>query len=277
MEKVSDIIPFFKSNLNQIGDEKEIISWAYLSIKHVLGFNRSECIVYKDQKLSKSFQLELQDITQDLSKQMPIQYILGHCRFYGLKFLLNHHVLIPRPETEELIEWILKESFSSVLDIGTGSGCIAICLAKHTNAQVNALDVSAEAIALASKNAQRNNVDVSFLISDILTTGLKEKYDVIVSNPPYVLENEKQYIAANVLDYEPHKALFVSNMNPFLFYERIINLASNHLYTGGCLFFEINERYGNQIMDLLYNRGFVDIELKKDINDKDRMIKAIWK
>ncbi|MEE2931710.1 MAG: peptide chain release factor N(5)-glutamine methyltransferase [Bacteroidota bacterium] len=277
MEKVSDIISYFKSSLEEAGDKEEVISWAYLSIEYILGFNRSDCILYANNKLSNLHQLKFQAIIKELNKQRPIQHILGNCEFYGLPILVNHHVLIPRPETEELVNWILKHAFRSALDIGTGSGCIAISLAKHTKAQVSALDISKEALELASKNAIANDVDITFFSTDILTSKLNKKYDLFVSNPPYLVEKDKRYINANVLDYEPHLALFTPNNHPLLFYERIISLASVYLNKDGLLFFEINEKYSKQIIKLLYGSGFVDIELKKDINDKDRMIKAILK
>ena len=175
------------------------------------------------------------------------------------------------------MEWILKEEFSSALDIGTGSGCIAITLAKNTNAKITAIDVSEDALQVAKENARINEVEINFLQQDILQTTSLPKVDVIVSNPPYVLESEKENMQANVLKYEPNLALFVEDNNPLIFYKKIGNLAVKSLNCGGKLYFEINEQYGAEILEILSKIGFVDIALKKDINDKDRMIKAIWK
>ena len=220
---------------------------------------------------------KIKKIVRDLKKQKPLQYILGETEFYGMKFKMNEHTLIPRPETEELVGWILKEEFSSALDIGTGSGCIAITLAKNTNAKITAIDVSEDALQVAKENARINEVEINFLQQDILETTSLPKVDVIVSNPPYVLESEKQKMKTTVLQYEPHLALFTPDKEPLLFYKKIGNLSAKSLNCGGKLFFEINEQYGAEISEMLSKIGFVDIALKKDINDKDRMIKAIWK
>ena len=277
METVSNIIPYFKQQLSRIADEREIISWAYLSIENLFGYNRSDCIINSEKELKLSLAKKIKSIVSDLRANKPLQYILGETEFYGLKFKVNQHTLIPRPETEELVDWILKEEFSSALDIGTGSGCIPIVLAKNTIAQISAIDISENALKVAKQNAKLNGVEVNFIQQDILVASSLKKVDLIVSNPPYVLECEKQKMKANVLQYEPHLALFVSDKYPLLFYNKIGNLAAESLNCGGKLFFEINERYGTEILKMLSKIGFVDIELKKDINDKDRMVKAIWK
>ena len=277
MEKVSNIVQYFKEELSSIADEREIISWAYLSIEHLLGYNRSDCIIYADKEITSKISDRIKQIIADLKTKKPLQYILGTTEFYGLKFKVNKHTLIPRPETEELVEWILKEEFSSALDIGTGSGCIAITLAKNTNAKITAIDVSEDALQVAKENARINEVEINFLQQDILQTTSLPKTDVIVSNPPYVLESEKEKMQQNILQYEPHLALFPPDKEPLLFYKKIGNLAVKSLNCGGKLYFEINEQYGVEILALLSKIGFVDIALKKDINDKDRMIKAIWK
>ncbi len=277
METVSNIIPYFKQQLSRIADEREITSWAYMMIENLFGYNRSDCIINSEKELNLVLAERIKRIVSDLRANKPLQYILGETEFYGLKFKVNQHTLIPRPETEELITWILKEEFSSALDIGTGSGCTSIVLAKNTRAQISAIDISENALKVAKHNAKENSVDVNFIKQDILVAINLQKVDLIVSNPPYVLEIEKQNMKANVLQYEPHLALFVPDNDPLLFYNKIGNLATESLNFGGKLFFEINERYGTEISKMLSNIGFVDIELKKDINEKDRMIKAIWK
>ena len=277
MEKVSNIIPYFIKQLSGIADEREIISWAYISIEHCLDYNRSDCIIHADKQITTELSDRFKQIIAALKTNKPVQYILGETEFYGLKVIVNKHTLIPRPETEELVDWILKEEFSSALDIGTGSGCIPIALAKNTNAKISAIDVSEDALRVAKRNAVINGVEINFFRQDILKTDALPNVDVIVSNPPYVLESEKELMLDNVLEYEPNLALFVSDNDPLLFYKKIGLLAAESLNKGGKLFFEINEKYGAEIVALLSKIGFVDIALKKDVNDKDRMLKATKK
>ena len=277
MEKVSNIIPYFIKQLSGIADEREIISWAYISIEHCLDYNRSDCIIHADKQITTELSDRFKQIIAALKTNKPVQYILGETEFYGLKFIVNEHTLIPRPETEELVDWILKEEFSSALDIGTGSGCIPIVLAKNTNAIISAIDVSEDALVVAKENAKINGVEINFFRQDILKTTTLPKVDVIVSNPPYVLESEKELMLENVLEYEPNLALFVADNNPLLFYKKIGELAAKSLNCEGKLYFEINEKYGNEILEMLRKIGFVDIALKKDINDKNRMLKATKK
>jgi len=277
VEKVSNIIPYFIKQLNGIADEREIISWAYISIDHCLDYNRSDCIIHAEKQITTALSNRFKQIIAALKTNKPLQYILGKTEFYGLKFIVNEHTLIPRPETEELVDWILKEAFSSALDIGTGSGCIPIVLAKNTNAIISAIDVSEDALVVAKENAKINEVKINFFRQDILKTTTLPKVDVIVSNPPYVLESEQELMLDNVLEYEPNLALFVADNNPLLFYKKIGELAAKSLNCGGKLYFEINEKYGNEILKMLRKIGFVDIALKKDINDKNRMLKATKK
>ena len=275
MEKVSNIIPYYIKQLKDIAKEREIISWAYISIDFLLGYNRSECIINSDKEIGIDIIDRFRQIIEDLKANIPIQYILGETEFYGLKFKVNEHTLIPRPETEELVLWILEHEFNSALDIGTGSGCIPIAIKKNKNVEFSAIDVSEPALLVAKENAKTNEVKINFLKQDILKTDNLERVDVIISNPPYVLEKEKDLILSNVLDNEPHLALFVTNENPLLFYKKIAELSYACLSKNGLLFFEINESFGIEIIELLKCIGFVDIELKKDINEKDRMLKAI--
>jgi release factor glutamine methyltransferase len=274
VEKVSNIIPYFIKQLNGIVQEREIISLAYISIDFLLGYNRSDCIIHSDKDITSEVSDRIIEIIADLKTNKPIQHIIGETEFYELKFNVNEHTLIPRPETEELVKWILQHEFTSALDIGTGSGCIAIALRKNKGAEISAIDVSDSALLVAKENAKINEVEINFLLQDILKTTALPKVDVIVSNPPYVLNKEKEIMLDNVLNNEPHLALFVPDNNPLLFYKKIAELAFTSLSKNGLLFFEINERFGKQTVAMLNAIGFVDIELKKDINDKDRMIKA---
>jgi len=222
-------------------------------------------------------------ILEQLKKEIPIQYILGVTHFYGLEFEVNSAVLIPRPETEELVDWIVQKSKIKnqkskfkILDIGTGSGCIAIALAKNLpNAQVFALDVFEKALSTAKKNAELNQVTIQFLHQSILETeNLGQQFDVIVSNPPYVRELEKQEIKKNVLDNEPHLALFVEDNDALIFYRKIAQLAQKNLNPQGQLYFEINQYLGQEMLDLLHEMGFKNSELRQDIYGNDRMIEC---
>ena len=274
MEKVSNIIPYYINQLNGIVNEREIISWAYISIDFLLGYNRSDCIIHAEKDITSVVSDRFKQIIADLKTNKPIQHIIGEAEFYGLKFKVNEYTLIPRLETEELLQWILEHEFTSVLEIGTGSGCIPIALKKNKDAEITAIDVSESALCVAKENAKINEVEINFLLQDIFKTTTLPKVDVIISNPPYVLFEEKELMLANVLDNEPHLALFVPDNNPLLFYKKIADLSYTSLPKNGLLFFEINERFGGETVAMLSAIGFVDIELKKDINDKDRMIKA---
>lgn len=222
-----------------------------------------------------------QSVLEKLEKEIPIQYILGNAHFYGLEFEVNENTLIPRPETEELVEWIIKnnskiEGFKDlkILDIGTGSGCIAISLAKNLpHSKVFAIDVSEKALETAKRNALKNETEVTFLLKNILETeDLEQQFDIIVSNPPYVRNLEKEEIKKNVLDYEPHLALFVEDNDALIFYRKISELAQKNLTENGQLYFEINQYLGTEMMDLLEVKNFKNIELRKDIYDNERMI-----
>jgi release factor glutamine methyltransferase len=214
----------------------------------------------------------------------PVQYVVGFAWFYGIKFKVNPFVLIPRPETEELVEWILetakKESIldASILDIGTGSGCIPVTLkVKNANFTVSCLDVSESALITASRNAYRNNVEIDFKCVNILEEAQCTPlgmFDIIVSNPPYIPEKEKTLMHKNVLDFEPHLALFVEDDNALIFYETIANFAQKHLNTEGSLFFECNEHNAHDVVLMLEKKGFSDIVLRHDMSGKDRMIRA---
>lgn len=217
----------------------------------------------------------------ELKLHRPIQYILNQAHFFRLIFQVNEHVLIPRPETEELVFWVLQDiiakkiSIVKVLDIGTGSGCIAISIKKNApNVQVFALDVSTEALEIAKANALINKVDVDFIEDDILSLKCGGKYDLIVSNPPYVRRSEMTDMPKNVLENEPHLALFVDDDDALLFYKAIASFAVKNLNDNGALFLEINESLGKETIDLLIGNGFINIQLRKDMQGKDRMIRA---
>ncbi len=274
----------YQQKLQKLYDEEEIQSLFLLVVNHLLGYSKGRYITEKQTPLSEDVYLKFEEILILLSGGKPVQYAVGWTEFYGLPFNVNPSVLIPRPETEELVDWILNDKEISrqsgnVIDIGTGSGCIAISLKKHlSQAHVFAMDISKEALDTAKGNALINQVEVGFIHDDILnpvSVANDRKFDIIVSNPPYITENEKQEMHQNVLAHEPHTALFVSNEKPLIFYEAIAEFAKKHLCDGGSLFFEINEYLGEQSVEMLTVKGFTDIVLRKDMQGKDRMIKAV--
>ena len=269
----------FRESLSSIYDLQEVDSFFYLILNNFHQMSRVDLALKPDFEIDELEIQKWKNIIDQLQLQKPIQYILGETEFYGLRFKVNSSVLIPRPETEELVDWILKNNSNKskqlrILDIGTGSGCIPITLARNlNNSEVSAVDISRDALKVAEINAEINKVKVNFIEMDILkTTKLSETYDIIVSNPPYVRELEKQEMHKNVLEFEPHIALFVEDEDPLLFYLKITQLASNSLLEGGQLYFEINQYLGNRMVDLLNDYKFRDIEIRKDIFGNDRMI-----
>ena len=273
---------FFQSELSSLFDVMEIDSFYYLILEKLHELKRLDLALNPSLSMSSADEKKWELILSDLKLQKPIQYILGETEFYGVKLKVNEHTLIPRPETEELVDWILKDLKSDaaknkILDIGTGSGCIPISIKTNNPLlEVHALDVSEDALQVAKSNAQLNEVDIHFLHQNILETiSFPESYDVIVSNPPYVRNLEKAEMAKNVLDFEPALALFVFDENPLLFYEKIATLAWENLNSNGFLYFEINQYLGQEMIDLLSNKGFKSIELRKDIYGNDRMMKAV--
>lgn len=256
----------------------------FLIYENVLQMARLQQITETHTKVPNSDYNQIMLITKRLLTHEPIQYILGETEFYGLKFKVNPAVLIPRPETEELVDWIIRDQKNQILhivDVGTGSGCIAVTLAKNlTRSTVYAIDVSEQALQQAKANAQLNEVAVQFFQTDVLKQSwpdFPKKPNLIVSNPPYVTRKEKKLMQANVLDYEPSLALFVSDEDPLLFYGVIATQARNLLTDEGWLYFEINEALGNHTVNLLETLGYRQIELRADINEKHRMLKAQWK
>jgi release factor glutamine methyltransferase len=273
----------FIQELSGIYDVLEVESFFYLILEEKRNLKQIDLALNPDLTFTDEEIADWSILVTELKKEIPIQYLLGKTNFYGLDFEVNSNVLIPRPETEELVEWIIKENSKvgksniKILDIGTGSGCIAISLAKNLpHAQVFAIDVSENALATAKRNAVANGVSVTFLLQNILEIeDLMQEFDVIVSNPPYVRNLEKEEIKKNVLDYEPHLALFVADNDALIFYRKIAELAQTNLRKNGSLYFEINQYLGKETVELLDNLGFKNIELRKDIYDNDRMIFCI--
>jgi release factor glutamine methyltransferase len=274
----------FLNELSALYDEKEIDSFFYLILESFHRKKRIDLALEPEMEMDALQLLRWESALAELKKQKPIQYILGETEFYGLPFLVNENVLIPRPETEELVALILAEGKGKrekgkvrILDIGTGSGCIPIALKKNLpEAEVSAIDVSEEALATAMKNAELNQVDVHFRLQDILVAqDLESSFDIIVSNPPYVRHLEKIEIQPNVLQYEPHLALFVADNDALLFYRKITALAQKHLTPKGKLYFEINQYLGKETVALVESFGFTEVRLRQDIYGNDRMISAV--
>ncbi len=280
--KLKDYRSIFIETLLPVYDAVEAESFFYLILEHKLKMRRIDLALQPDADLAEEQMVEWNTILKELLDEVPIQYLLGTTSFYGLDFEVNANVLIPRPETEELVEWIVSDckkepwQHRKILDIGTGSGCIAIALAKNiSQTEIAAIDVSGEALELARVNAISNGVDVTFLCQNILEKeDLQGQFDVIVSNPPYVRILEKAEIKKNVLEHEPHLALFVEDHDALLFYRKIAALAQKNLKENGKLYFEINQYLGLEMIDLLTSMGFIDVELRKDIYGNDRMICA---
>lgn len=272
---------YFTEQLESIFPKTEIDTFFFLLIEEYLGLQRIDFTLQPTLEIpSEKYDL-LNTALARLQKEEPIQYILGKTEFYGYPFRVNENTLIPRPETEELVEWILNEVKDnkqqlSILDIGTGTGCIPISLKKNLpSANVSAIDVSEETLKVAKENASLNKAEITFMLQDILQTeNLSRQYDVIVSNPPYVRELEKVEIKNNVLENEPHLALFVDDDNPLIFYKKIADLAIKSLTKNGLLFFEINQYLGSETIDMLKCKGFTKVELRKDFFGNYRMIKA---
>ncbi|MEA4904642.1 MAG: peptide chain release factor N(5)-glutamine methyltransferase [Petrimonas sp.] len=270
---------FIKNELKGLFSPDEINSLTRLILEKEFSIPLADVLTCKFNNLSDAEMQRLSEIVGKLKNSEPIQYILGKTDFFGLTFYLDDSVLIPRPETEELVQWIVdsvKNEPLKILDIGTGSGCIAVTLAKKLPfAEVHAWDISRDALEVARKNADKNGVHLSLAEKDILQESVSdETFDIVVSNPPYVTEFEKGEMQENVLNFEPHLAMFVSDQNALVFYEKIADFALKNLNKGGKLFFEINREKGNQIEVLLQQRGFGNIERQKDISGNERMIKA---
>lgn len=272
----------FITQLSEVYPSQEVESIFTVLSEYFLNYTRLETVLKADESLSEEIIKHFENAISRLKRQEPVQYICGKTEFYSLPFKVDKHTLIPRPETEGLVQWIIDDEnkkqtkSKTLLDIGTGSGCIAISLAKNLkDIDVSALDFSPEALKTAHKNSVLNSVKVTFFELDLLDEQtLPQRYDIMVSNPPYVRELEKSNMRSNVLEYEPKSALFVTDKDPFLFYRRIARLANLYLTDNGRVYFEINEYLSDELKALLLTERFTDIEVRKDIFGKDRMIKC---
>ena len=300
---VRDCRKYYAGELEKIYGSDEANALIMILLEHYFDIDRVKMALEPELRLSESEMLTLHFAVKELLKNRPIQYIIGETEFCGMRFFVDENVLIPRPETEEMVQMIVSrrdknmtsrwdkaclvptgcdvetDGRPSILDIGTGSGCIAISLAKLLkNSTVTAVDVSEKALEIAKKNAEANGVNVIFIKDDILNPQnpelLESKFDIIVSNPPYVCESEKSEMRANVLDYEPSSALFVSDNDPLIFYRKILELAQNTLKPDGEVWFEINEKLGKEMKNLCFEKGFNDVEIFKDYRERDRILRA---
>ena len=273
-------IQYIRAELAPFYPETEITGFIQLIMNSVLGLSYTQMVLEKDRVLENSESDRIKAIVERLKTHEPIQYILGVAEFFGLELNVQPGVLIPRPETEELVDWICKTKIpatAKMLDIGTGSGCIPLALKNELPAaEVMAVDVSENALLIATENAQKHQLEVTFELADILKWHERSwpRFDVIVSNPPYVMEREKKQMEANVLEYEPGLALFVSDTDPLIFYRIIAQFASKQLNESGFLFFEINENLGDEMVELVKQLGFKSIELRRDLNGKNRMLRC---
>lgn len=287
--KLKDLEQLFHKELDAIYGPEEVFSFFFICLESFYNISRLQLATNPELSITKEEQTPIFDALEQLKQQKPIQYIIGEAHFYGMSFKVNTKTLIPRAETEEIVDGIIKETIREIgvgnlkapvhiLDIGTGSGCIAVTLAKQLpEAEVQAIDVSKEALKVAEENAKLNDVKVNFTEANILETKTlvnDTKFDIIVSNPPYVREMEKQHMRPNVLDNEPHLALFVDNDNPLVFYKAITEFAEQNLKPNGMLYFEINEYLANEMIALVIDYNFTNVSVKKDMFGKYRLLKA---
>ena len=272
------------AQLYEVYDNREAANIADMVIEQVTGQKKIDRIVYKNIPVNPAQQIEIQKMAVELLQHRPVQYVLGESWFMGIKLKVNESVLIPRPETEELVEWIVEDlkivpnQFRSLLDIGTGSGCIPLSIKnKIPSMTVSAIDVSEDALQVAKQNSEDRGIPVHLYHLNILDEKAwvrLDHYDIIVSNPPYITKREQRSMQENVLEYEPHLALFVSDQDPLIFYRAIAKFSSLHLKPGGFVYVEINEVMGDEVVDIFKTMGFAPVILKKDMQGKDRMVKA---
>ncbi len=281
---LAHLIAFYHSELNSVYESSEIDAILNLALEHYLGFSKTDVVNKKNDNINQSDLLKLYFCCKELKKNVPIQYILKEAWFYNLKFYVNQHVLIPRPETEELVDLILKENplAGSFLDIGTGSGCIPIAIKKNLqNSLVSACDISPEALEIAKKNGDLNKTDISFIELDILNEKetakqIETTFDVIISNPPYIKIDEKNYLSEHVINNEPHLALFVNGQDDIIFYKKIIDLCQHRLNIKGKLYFELNPLTANNVLDYAKSsKQFSSAELIKDMSGKMRFLRVV--
>ncbi len=281
VQNLADIIRKFREELRTHYPDNEIRNMGYLFAEHLLNYSKIDFHLKDQEPISADIIEKFEHALTRLKNWEPVQYITGTTEFYGLPFTVDHRVLIPRPETEELADWIIRENRSMggiVLDIGTGSGCLAVSLAANLpSAGVWGIDVSEGALSVAKENAALNKVKVTFFKMDILGAdcALQQKVQVMVSNPPYVRGSEKQLMRRNVLDYEPETALFVPDHDPLLYYRNIVLMGRKFLADGGKIYFEINEAFPDEVAKLLQSSGFYGIEVRKDLAGKPRMVRAM--
>jgi len=280
IQTIKDIRFYLAKELEKIYQEPEISALSDMIIKTVTGIQKLHQLYMKEHIFTRQQAERIINICKDLKTGKPIQYILGETSFYDCAIKVTSSTLIPRSETEELVDLIIRENKDyqgTIIDIGTGSGCIAVALAVNLpGAVVTGIDISDEAIMIARENAQLNNVTISFLIGDVLSfdSDRIDKAGIIVSNPPYVRNSEKQFMSKNVLDFEPHSALFVPESDPLIYYRAILKLADKILLHSGRLYFEINEAMGKLMVQLLESYGYTEIQIVADINGKERIIKG---
>lgn len=276
-------IASIRKELDGIYSREELESLVFLIFEKLKGYSRTQFLLAKDDRLNPEDRIKINEIVARLKLHEPIQYILGETEFYGLPIRTVPGVLIPRPETEELAQWVIQENKTKkpvILDIGTGTGCLAISLRKNIpDSTVLACDISPVCLKTARQNAELNSTKISVFEYDILNQSPEIRFpplNIIVSNPPYVRQNEKLLMQKNVLDYEPELALFVPDSDPLIFYRRISEFAQTHLIVGGQIYFEINEAFGKECSGMLQEKGFTEIVLRKDLQNKDRMLSARW-
>ena len=278
---IKDIKPYLEKELGEIYPEPELSALTSIIIRTIFGISRVHRLALPEYPVTKKQLQRIISICGELKTGKPLQYILGETSFYNCVIRVNRETLIPRPETEELVDLIIKENrgfTGKILDVGTGTGCIAIALAVNIPGSViTGIDISEEAIKTAKENALLNSVQLTLIVADIFNAefNFPDKADIVVSNPPYIRESEKQFIAKNVIDFEPHMALFVPDTDPIIYYRAIVRSAANILKPEGKIYFEINEAMGKSIFQLLGSSGYSGIEIVKDINGKERIIKGI--
>ena len=275
--KLKDLKKDFITKLAITYPNEEILSFFKILCEEFLNMSPTELLLAGEELINKKQIDMFSKAIVKLLNEEPIQYILETTSFYGLEFICSPSALIPRPETEELVDWIVKSETNEIkiLDIGTGTGCISVSLANRNGFVVDALDVSSSALELAKQNAKKNEVDINFIEADIFEYISNKQYDLIVSNPPYIRNLEKKKMRNNVLNFEPRLALFVEDDNPLVFYNSILQFANSNLYEKGSVYFEINENFSREMESLLYSYGFTEIELKKDSFGKNRFIKGL--
>ncbi len=282
MRDFSQLKNYFIESLSDQYELRELNSFFFLLIENVKQWNKIDFSIHRKLEVTKEEYFIFKNAIKSLRSKTPIQYIIGHVIFYDLHLKVNKNVLIPRPETEELIRLIkdnnIPHSPQNILDIGTGSGCIILALKTFfLDSYCLGIDISKAAIETAKKNAQNLGLDVCFLREDVFNYNGTKKFDLIVSNPPYVTESEKKLMDSNVIDYEPHRALFVKDANPLLYYKRIAELGIKTLNNNGKIYFEINEKYGYEVVYLLKELGYKNLSLKKDFQERNRFVSAVLK